>query len=58
MLKSDGLHQAVLDLKPGCFEIPLDDDYLDEIAAAFGQVVDAKSPYTPRVRIRKDIAYG
>jgi HD-GYP domain-containing protein (c-di-GMP phosphodiesterase class II) len=25
---------------------PLDDDYLDDIAAAFGQVVDAKSPYT------------
>jgi len=24
----------------------LDDDYLDDIAAAFGQVVDAKSPYT------------
>ncbi|MFT3733522.1 MAG: HD-GYP domain-containing protein [Rhodocyclaceae bacterium] len=26
--------------------MPLDDDYLDDIAAAFGQVVDAKSPYT------------
>jgi hypothetical protein len=26
--------------------IPLDDDYLDDIAAAFGQVVDSKSPYT------------
>jgi HD-GYP domain-containing protein (c-di-GMP phosphodiesterase class II) len=25
---------------------PLDDDYLDDIATAFGQVVDAKSPYT------------
>ena len=24
----------------------LDEDYLDEIAAAFGQVVDSKSPYT------------
>lgn len=46
MLKSDGLHQAVLNLEPGSFEVPLDEDYLDEIAAAFGQVVDAKSPYT------------
>ena len=27
-------------------EVALDDDYLDDIAAAFGQVVDAKSPYT------------
>ena len=27
-------------------ERPLDEDYLDEIAAAFGQVVDSKSPYT------------
>jgi HD-GYP domain-containing protein (c-di-GMP phosphodiesterase class II) len=26
--------------------VALDDDYLDDIAAAFGQVVDAKSPYT------------
>ncbi len=46
MLKSDQLHQAVLDLEPGRFEVPLDEDYLDEIANAFGQIVDAKSPYT------------
>ena len=26
--------------------MPLDEDYLDEIATAFGQVVDSKSPYT------------
>jgi len=26
--------------------VALDDDYLDDIAAAFGQVVDSKSPYT------------
>ena len=25
---------------------PVDEDYLDDIAAAFGQVIDAKSPYT------------
>ena len=26
--------------------LPVDDDYLDAIAAAFGQVIDAKSPFT------------
>ncbi len=26
--------------------LPVDEDYLDAIAAAFGQVIDAKSPYT------------
>ena len=26
--------------------VPIDEDYLDDIAAAFAQVVDAKSPYT------------
>lgn len=52
MLKSNDLHQAVLDLEPGRFEVPLDDDYLDEIAAAFGQIVDAKSPYTQGHSVR------
>ncbi|MBA4094459.1 MAG: metal-dependent phosphohydrolase, partial [Candidatus Accumulibacter sp.] len=32
--------------EPAEHTIPLDDDYLDDIAAAFGQVVDSKSPYT------------
>ena len=26
--------------------MPIDEDYLDDIAAAFAQVVDSKSPYT------------
>ena len=26
--------------------LPVDEDYLDDIAQAFGQVIDAKSPYT------------
>ena len=52
MLKSSDLHQAVLDLEPGRFEVPLDDHYLDEIAAAFGQIVDAKSPYTQGHSVR------
>ncbi|WP_157669925.1 HD-GYP domain-containing protein [Chitinibacter sp. GC72] len=38
--------QAVLELEPAQFTVPLDDDYMDEIASAFGQVVDAKSPFT------------
>ncbi|WP_410498681.1 HD-GYP domain-containing protein [Chitinibacter sp. S2-10] len=38
--------KAVLALEPAQFTVPLDDDYMDEIASAFGQVVDAKSPFT------------
>ncbi len=46
MLSSPELDEAVRGLEPGRFVVPLDEDYLDEIAAAFGQVVDSKSPYT------------
>ena len=46
MLSSDKMAEAVLTLEPTCCEVPLDDDYLDDIATAFGQVVDSKSPYT------------
>ncbi|WP_323003534.1 HD-GYP domain-containing protein [Denitromonas sp.] len=46
MLGDPQLDAAVFALEPGRAEVALDDDYLDEIAAAFGQVVDAKSPYT------------
>ncbi|MFZ3219976.1 MAG: HD domain-containing phosphohydrolase [Rhodoferax sp.] len=45
-LRSPGLEQAVLALEPANCEVPLDEDYLDDIATAFGQVVDSKSPYT------------
>ncbi len=45
-LASPDVQAAVLKLEPGKFEVPLDEDYLDDIAAAFGQVVDSKSPYT------------
>ncbi len=40
------LSQSVLSLCPEGHQIEVDDDYLDRVAAAFGQVVDAKSPYT------------
>jgi len=46
MLASPLIAQAVFALEPANHEVPLDDDYLDDIAAAFGQVVDSKSPYT------------
>jgi HD-GYP domain-containing protein (c-di-GMP phosphodiesterase class II) len=45
-LNSPAVSQAVFALEPGSYEVPLDEDYLDDIAAAFGQVVDSKSPYT------------
>jgi HD-GYP domain-containing protein (c-di-GMP phosphodiesterase class II) len=46
MLQSQDITVAVLALEPGNYEVPLDEDYLDDIATAFGQVVDSKSPYT------------
>jgi HD-GYP domain-containing protein (c-di-GMP phosphodiesterase class II) len=47
-LAGDGIDEAVSKLQPSGEgrQHALDDDYLDDIAAAFGQVVDAKSPYT------------
>lgn len=45
-LTSPDLEPRVFALEPGCHEKILDEDYLDDIAEAFGQVVDAKSPYT------------
>ncbi len=46
VLALPGVDRAVAALEPSGHEVQLDDDYLDDIAAAFGQVVDAKSPYT------------
>ena len=45
-LASDDLEQRVLEMEPARQPQPVDDDYLDDIAAAFGQIVDAKSPWT------------
>jgi putative nucleotidyltransferase with HDIG domain len=33
-------------LEPAAHRVVVDDDYLDDIATAFGQVIDAKSPWT------------
>lgn len=45
------LHDPALERRVSAFmpedtRIAVDDDYLDDIAAAFGAVIDAKSPYT------------
>jgi len=45
-LMSTDVAQAVVALEPHSDAVRLDDDYLDDIAAAFGQVVDSKSPFT------------
>jgi HD-GYP domain-containing protein (c-di-GMP phosphodiesterase class II) len=45
-LASDQLETIVLESEPGQQAIMADDDYLDDIAAAFARVIDAKSPYT------------
>ncbi len=46
MLNSTEVENSVFALEPGNHEKALDEEYLDDIAEAFGQVVDAKSPYT------------
>jgi HD-GYP domain-containing protein (c-di-GMP phosphodiesterase class II) len=45
-LAGDDLELRVLEMEPARQQQPVDDDYLDDIAAAFGQIVDAKSPFT------------
>ncbi|SMC62406.1 HD domain-containing protein [Rhizobium sp. RU36D] len=45
-LGSDKLEAYVLAREPGQQVIMADDDYLDDIAAGFARVIDAKSPYT------------
>ena len=45
-LRSPGLEAELFAMEPAQQTQALDDDYLDDIATAFGQVVDAKSPYT------------
>ncbi|MDZ7603179.1 MAG: HD-GYP domain-containing protein [Hoeflea sp.] len=45
-LASPGLGARVFAMKPALQSEPVDEDYLDDIAAAFSDVVDAKSPFT------------
>lgn len=46
MLHTVGGQEATSPQTPEKASIPIDEDYLDDIAAAFAQVVDSKSPYT------------
>jgi HD-GYP domain-containing protein (c-di-GMP phosphodiesterase class II) len=45
-LRSPTLEQDLFALEPAQHSTAVDEDYLDDIAAAFAQVVDSKSPYT------------
>lgn len=58
-LAAPDLDRAILALEPARHAVALDDDYLDDIAVGFGQVIDAKSPYTTGHSGRvADIAYA
>jgi len=46
MLGSDSVSEAVLELAPVQDSLEVDDNYLDDIARAFAQIVDSKSPFT------------
>ena len=45
-LASPSIEATVLALEPARRTIAADEDFLDDVAAAFGEVVDAKSPFT------------
>ncbi len=45
-LASDDLPQIIFALEPAQTSSMVDEDYLDDIAAAFAEVIDSKSPYT------------
>lgn len=45
-LAAEDLAARVGALEPAQHSVPLDDEYLDEIAEGFGQIIDAKSPFT------------
>lgn len=45
-LVQNDLSARVLAMEPQGHDVPLDEDYLDDIAEAFGSIIDAKSPYT------------
>lgn len=45
-VSASDIADRILSLEPVEGQIPVDEDYLDDIATAFGQVIDAKSPYT------------
>jgi HD-GYP domain-containing protein (c-di-GMP phosphodiesterase class II) len=46
VLGSPDIEERLFRLEPARHRVVVDEDYLDDIATAFGQVIDAKSPYT------------
>jgi HD-GYP domain-containing protein (c-di-GMP phosphodiesterase class II) len=58
-LSGDGCEEALAALEPGRRAIVVDEDYLDDVALAFAQVIDSKSPFTSghseRVAIYADL---
>lgn len=46
LLKSSNVSEIVFSEEPALKVLSVDEDYLDAVAAAFGEVVDSKSPYT------------
>ncbi|MDQ2730318.1 MAG: HD domain-containing protein [Armatimonadota bacterium] len=47
-LRQPGLDRWAMTMEPEPVEIPIDGERLDSIADGFGEVIDAKSPYTHR----------
>lgn len=45
-LTSHNIQQAVVSIEPKLKTICVDDDYLDTVAQAFADIIDAKSPFT------------
>ena len=45
-LESEAIAQDLFALEPATQRVDVDEDYLDDITAAFGQVIDAKSSFT------------
>jgi HD-GYP domain-containing protein (c-di-GMP phosphodiesterase class II) len=45
-LGAPDIAQRLFALEPARHRVTVDEDYLDDITTAFGQVIDAKSPYT------------
>jgi HD-GYP domain-containing protein (c-di-GMP phosphodiesterase class II) len=59
MLHSPDLRRAIFALEPAQHSTVVDEDYLDDISAAFAQIVDSKSPFTSghseRVMLMSDV---
>lgn len=46
MLGADDIERRLVAMEPDEAPVMVDEDYLDDIATAFGQVIDSKSPFT------------